>query len=138
MIPHIIQERSVEQNVQHKGEGARCASTDDAEEPQRSPSRPCWGINLYSCTERWRESKDPGAVTSASPDHCGERAPMLICLWNPTLSFFFFLKTVLASYSSVLFLFPQFTVSARHSSEQQLRYFFVHVRHFFNLNNCKL
>lgn len=94
MIPHIIQERSVEQDVQHTGEGARCASTDDAEEPQRSPSRPSWGINLYSCTERWRESKDTGAVTSASPDLCGERAPMQICLWNPTLpvffSFFFF------------------------------------------------
>lgn len=100
MIPHIIQERSVEQDVQHTGEGARCASTDEAEEPQRSPSRPCWEINLYSCTERWRESKDPGAVTSASPNLCGERVPMQICPWNPTLLlFFFFLNVVLVFYS---------------------------------------
>lgn len=106
MIPHIIQERSVEQDVQHTGEGARCASTDDAEEPRRSPSRPCWGRNLYSCTERWRESKDTGAVTSASPDLCGERAPMQICLWNPTLLGFFVWVFFFLILTQVSFFYP--------------------------------
>lgn len=119
MIPHIIQERSVEQDVQHTGEGARCASTDDAEEPQRSPSRPSWGINLYSCTERWRESKDTGAVTSASPDLCGERAPMQICLWNPTLPVFFFFFLILTQVSflpPLLLPPPRWIVGVGHSS----------------------
>lgn len=123
MIPHIIQERSVEQDVQHTGEEARCASTDDAEEPQRSPSCPCGEINLYSCTERWRESKDPGAVTSASLDLCGERVPMQICPRNPILLFFFFFLMLFWFLTLCLLLLPLCTVSARNPFNQQLRYF---------------
>lgn len=88
MIPHIIQERSIKQDIHHPGEIAQYAPIDCGEEAQRG-DRPVsgWMINLYSSTKRRRESKDPRPVTSANLDHCGsrDRVPSQISAWTPAL-----------------------------------------------------
>lgn len=97
MIPHIIQERSIEQDIHHTGERARCeARQDGGEERQRRPSRPWLDDKLvFLHRERWRENKDPRPVTSARPGPLWGEGAMQISSWTPLLSvgffFFFFL-----------------------------------------------
>lgn len=93
MIPHIIQERSVEQDIHHPGEaaprtpilGGRGAAEEEEEEEENVPSEAA-EENLSSSTERWRESKAP-PVTSADLDLCAskQRVPMQIHPWTPLL-----------------------------------------------------
>lgn len=91
MIPHIIQERRVKQDIHHPGEAAphtprpvgRGATAEEEEEEEKVPSEAA-EENLSSSTGRWRESKAP-PVTSADLDLClsKQRVHMQIHPWTP-------------------------------------------------------